>query len=159
MQFSGWHPLVVHFAVSLLIVYVLLEMIGTFFNKEFFSKSAHLILLLGVLAALAAVYTGNQAFQAASKLEDQGAIIPLGAIDKHEQAANLAIWYFTILLAVRTFFVIKKKFSGYIKYIFVVFALIGSFIVYQAGDLGGKLVYKYGVGTDLKKQEIIKEKN
>ena len=154
--FAGWHPQVVHFAIALLIVYVLLELVGIIFNRDFFSKAAHLILFLGVLAGLVAVLTGNQAFQVAAKLKDQGIKIPLNAINQHEDAANLVVWYFTILLVIRTFLVLRKKFIGYIKYIFIVFALIGSFLVYRAGDLGGKLVYKYGVGTDFIKKEISK---
>jgi uncharacterized membrane protein len=50
--------------------------------------------------------------------------------------------------------VLKKKFTGYIKYIVVLIALVGCYFVYQTGEHGGKLVYKYGLGTDLKKMEI-----
>ncbi|MHB9014432.1 MAG: DUF2231 domain-containing protein, partial [Ignavibacteriaceae bacterium] len=55
------HPKIVHFPIALLSTYVLLEIIGVVFKRDFFSKAAHLILLLGVLGALAAVFTGNQA--------------------------------------------------------------------------------------------------
>ncbi len=160
MSFSApWHPQVVHFAIALFIVYVFLELIGTIFKKDFFSKSAHLILLLGVLAGLAAVFTGNQAFDIANKLKDHGVNIPVKAINNHEDAANLVVWYFTILLVIRTFLVLKKKFTGYIKYIIVILALTGAILVYRAGALGGELVYKYGVGTDLIKHEITNHKD
>jgi uncharacterized membrane protein len=152
--FAQLHPKVVHFAVSLLLVYVLLEFIGVVFKKDFFSKSAHLILFLGVLSAIAAVLTGNQAFQVAHHWKNKGAIIPLSAINIHEEAANLAMWFFTGVLVLRTIAVIKKKFKGYIKYSFLVLALVGAYFIYRAADLGGDLVYKYGIGTELKNPQV-----
>ena len=55
------HPKVVHFPVALLTTYSILEIIGIIFNKEFVTKSALLVLCLGVVTALIAVLTGNQA--------------------------------------------------------------------------------------------------
>jgi uncharacterized membrane protein len=50
--------------------------------------------------------------------------------------------------------VLKKKFNGGIKYLFLVLSIIGVFIIYRAADLGGKLVFKYGAGTDILKKQI-----
>ena len=55
------HPKVVHFPIALLTTYSILEIIGIIFNKEFITKSALLILCLGVVTAFIAVLTGNQA--------------------------------------------------------------------------------------------------
>ena len=151
---SQLHPQIVHFPLALFFVYLLLEIIGTVFKKDFFSKAAHLILFLGVLGAFAAVLTGNSAEDAARALSKAGASIPFKAIGGHEDYANFIMWFFAGLLVLRTYFVIKKKFTGGIKYIFVVLAIAGAFLVYRTGYLGGRLVYKYGVGTDLKKMEI-----
>ncbi len=154
MEFlAQYHPKVVHFAIALLSVYVLLEFIGVVFKKDFFSKAAHLILFLGVLSTLSAVLTGNQALDVANKWENQGAMIPFHAISEHQESANWAVWFFSILLILRTMAVLKKKFAGYIKYVFLVLAIVGMFIIYRTGELGGKLVYKYGVGTQLLKPE------
>lgn len=155
MEFlAGLHAKVIHFPIVLFIIYTLFEITGAFSKKDFFSKAAHIILFLGVLGAIAAVLTGNQAAALMSKWENQGAIIQLHAIGEHEDLANTTLWIFTGILVLRTFLTIKKKFTGYIKYIFVVLALIGCYFVYQTGEHGGKLVYKYGLGTDLKKMEI-----
>jgi len=151
---SQLHPQVVHFPIALFAVYVLLEIIGAFVKKDFFSKAAHLVLFLGVLSAFAAVLTGNSAKVAARALSKAGASIPLKAIGEHEDYANFIMWFFAGLLVLRTYLVLKKKFIGAIKYIFVILALAGAFFVYRTGELGGRLVYKYGVGTDLKKMEI-----
>jgi uncharacterized membrane protein len=63
------------------------------------------------------------------------------------------LWYFSALLVLRTIFTLRKKFSGKIKLIIVLLALIGGLLVYQTGELGGNLVYKYGIGTKLIKKD------
>ncbi len=151
---AGLHPKIVHFPIALLSAYALLEILGVLFRNEFLSKTAHLFLFLGVLGALAAILTGNQAEEAAELLEKQGAIIQFHAISEHSDFANYTLWFFAAILVGRTFLVLKKKFQGTIKYLFIVLALIGFFLVFETGERGGKLVYKYGIGTDLKKMEI-----
>lgn len=148
------HPRVIHFVIAFLMLYPLLEISGVIFKKDFFSKAAHLFLLIGTLGALAAVLTGNQALEVARVWEDQGAIIQFGAITDHQEWANITLWYFAALLVLRTVFVIKKKFTGIFQYIFIILAVVGSYFVFQTGDHGGKLVYQYGIGTELKKAEI-----
>jgi uncharacterized membrane protein len=154
MEDLFFHPRFVHFPIALLSTYVLLEIIGAVFKKDFFSKAAHLILFLGVLGAVAAVLTGNEAEKTASLLEEQGAIIPFGAISDHEDWANITLWYFSAVLVLRTFVVIKKKFKGIFQYIFIVLAIVGGYFIFETGDHGGKLVFKHGLGTELKKAEI-----
>jgi len=161
MEDLFFHPRFVHFPIALLSTYVLFEIIGVVFKKEFFSKAAHLILFLGVLGALAAVLTGNRAEEVAEKLFDEKDIImPFGSISDHENWATITIWYFAGVLVLRTFFVLKKSFKGIFQYIFIVFAIVGMYFVYQTGEHGAKLVYglkeKGGVGTELK-QTITEE--
>ena len=152
MEFlADLHPKIVHFPIVLLLCYVVLEIISAFSKKEIFSRVAHITLFLGVVAAFLAVLTGQQAEELASKWDEAGAIIPFKAIGEHKDFANLTIWFFLTILIIRTFLVIKKKYTANIKFIFVVLALVGSYFIYQVGEHGGRLVYKYGVGTELKK--------
>ncbi len=39
------HPKVVHFPIALLLTYAILELVGIVFKKEFYQKTAHLLLL------------------------------------------------------------------------------------------------------------------
>ncbi len=150
------HPKIVHFPIALLSLYIFLEVIGILFKKDFFSKTAHLVLFFGVISALIAILTGNQAEDVAHAWSKLGANINLDAIETHSTYANITLWYFTGLLIIRTFLSIKKKFIGTIKYIIAVLAIIGFFFIYQTGNYGGKLVYEYGIGTQQKKMEIKK---
>jgi uncharacterized membrane protein len=149
------HPKVVHFAIAFLLVYPLLELAALLFKKEYLAKTAQIMLIIGVVSAIGAVLTGNQAGAVAAMWEDQGAMIPFGAITAHEEYANITLWFFTAILLFRTMLVLSKKFYGIYRYIIVVLALIGTYFVYETGELGGDLVYKHGVGTELKKEEIL----
>ncbi len=153
---AQFHPEVVHFPIALLLAYVLCEIIGIVFKSDFFSKAAHLLLLLGVMGLIAAVLTGNQAKDIARLWKESGASIPMKQIGEHEDYANATLWFFAFLLVARTVLVLKKRFVGYLKYSFIVLSLVGAFLIYETGEHGGNLVYKYGVGTNLKKMEIKK---
>lgn len=147
MEFlAEFHPKVIHFPIAFFLAYVLLESIGAIFKKEFYSKAAHLFLFFGVLGALAAVLTGNQAEDAFEYWNKQSSDL----VEEHELFATITLWYFTGLLVLRTFVTLKKKFSGVLTYAFVVLAIVGAYFVFHTGDLGGQMVYKHGVGTEYK---------
>ena len=139
------HPKVVHFPVALLLTYVILELIGIVFRKEFYQKAAHLLLFLGVIFALFAVLTGNQAFTAYQYWSESSSKL----FNEHQTFANLTVWYFTGMLVLRTYLVVKKKFSSSYKYIVFILALFGCYLVYQTSEHGGDLIKKFGVGTEL----------
>jgi uncharacterized membrane protein len=143
---AGLHPKVVHFPIALLLTYILCELIGVIFKKDFFSKTAHLLLLLGVIGAVAAVLTGNLAFSAYQTWNDANR----GLFNHHQTFANLSIWYFSGLLVFKTILVLKKKSNSSLKYLLLLFALFGCYLIYQTAEYGGDLVKKFGVGTELR---------
>lgn len=138
------HPRIVHFPIALLCTYSLLEIIGIIFNKESISKTAHIILSLGVIAAFFAVLTGNEAFAAYKFWTDAGKEV----YNQHQTFANLTIWFAALVLVLRTYLVIKKKFNGILKYTFILSAVVVVYFVIQTGEYGGDLVYKHGVGIE-----------
>ncbi len=148
MEFlAEFHPKVVHFPIALLLTYILFEGLGAITKKEFLLKGAHLLLLLGVVAAFVAIQTGERAEMAFDYWNKEASAL----MEEHEMYANITIWYFTALLVLRTFLVFKKKFTDVFKYSFVVLALIGGYFVYQTGDHGGRMVFEHGIGTEYKK--------
>ncbi|RPI72813.1 MAG: DUF2231 domain-containing protein [Ignavibacteriales bacterium] len=147
MEFlAEFHPRVVHFPIALLLTYVLFESLGAITKKEFLLKGAHLILLLGVIGAFAAVQTGERAEDAFEYWNKEASAL----MEIHEQYANITIWYFAVLLVIRTFLVFKKKFTNVFKYAFMVLAIVGAYFIYQTGDHGGRMVYEHGIGTKYK---------
>jgi len=139
------HPKVVHFPVALLTTYSLLEIVGIVFKKEFISKSALLILCLGVLTAFFAVLTGNQAASEFGFWNEQSNSL----LNEHQTYATYLLWFSAIICGSRIFVVVKKKFFGMTNYLFILFALVIIFLVFQTGTHGGDLVKKYGIGTDV----------
>lgn len=151
---SQLHPWVVHYPIALFVIYALLETIGALFKKDFFSKSALLILFLGMLGAVAAVLTGNSAEAVVQHMNNIKVLVPIDAVSDHVDYANFTLWYFAGILVLRTFIVLNKKFFGGIQYIFVILSLIGVFLVFKTGEYGGRLVYKFGAGTEYIKKGI-----
>jgi uncharacterized membrane protein len=98
-----------------------------------------------VICALFAVLTGNQAFTAYQYWSESSSKL----FNEHQTFANLTVWYFTGMLALRTYLVVKKKFSSSYKYIILVLALFGCYLIYQTAEYGGDLIKKFGVGTEL----------
>jgi uncharacterized membrane protein len=144
------HPKVVHFPVALLTTYSFLEIIGIVFKKEFISKAALLILCIGVITAFFAVLTGNQAFADFKFWTDDSSAL----LNDHQNYATYLLWFSVLVCGFRIFIVVKKKFIGFTKYLFILFALMILFLVYQTGIHGGDLVKKYGIGTDVFETKI-----
>lgn len=142
------HPLVVHFPVALFIVYALTEIIGIVNKSDKMLFTAHYLLLLGVVTAVGAVLTGNQAGEAA-KLAAGTIGNYEELIESHETFATITLWFFLFVLIFRTYLVLKKKFVGRIRYLFILFAIIGSILIIETGYRGGELVFIHRIGTGI----------
>jgi uncharacterized membrane protein len=156
MEFlAGLHPMVVHFPIALLIIYSILEIFGVVTKKNFLTNAAYLILVLGIVGAVAAVLTGNQAEEVAEIWQDKGALIPFGAITTHENYATFTLWFYIFVVFIRTYFVVRKKFTLHVKYAFIGLSIIGILLLYKTAKEGGELVFEHGVGTELLKPETL----
>ena len=145
-ELSQLHPYIVHFPLALFITYFLFELLTVIIKKEFLSKSAHLILLLGVVGAFGAVLTGNQAYAAFGDWKPAS----LKIFNDHQTFANITTWYFFALLIGRTYLVIKKKFNFVYQVIILFLAAVGIFFVLKTGYYGGELVNKFGINKEFR---------
>lgn len=143
------HPFVVHFPIAMLSLYIVLEIVTYYIKNETLNNITTWILLFGIVTAVNAVLSGNQAEHIASSLIDATSTIVEESIEEHEQFATLTLWYFLILVVIRYFLVQKKKMTKLFKAVLIILALCGGILIFQTGTTGGKLVYKYGVGTEL----------
>lgn len=146
---ASLHPKLVHFPIALLTTYILFEFLGLITNKDYFSKSAHILLFLGVLGTLAAVLTGNQAMEMVK--EFHATQVPAEVLEEHETLANYMFWYFFIILVFRTYLVIKKRLTKKALIIIMVNCLLAFGLLYATAHEGGELVFEYGAGTELLK--------
>jgi len=104
-----------------------------------------LILCIGVFTAFAAVFSGNSAASEFNLWTDESVTL----FEQHQTFATYLLWFAFILCALRIYITVKKKFDGFIRYVFILFAIILIFLVYKTGLHGGDLVKKYGVGTEV----------
>ncbi|MCF8262185.1 MAG: DUF2231 domain-containing protein [Melioribacteraceae bacterium] len=148
-EIAEFHPITVHFPIVLLITYVVFENLGVWLKKESLSETALYFLIAGILSTIFALLTGNQAAEVAIQLAEKGANIPQELIEEHETFATITMWFYLALGIARIYFVIKKKLTDKLKIIIAILGIIGILFIYETGEHGGKLVYKFGVGTEL----------
>jgi uncharacterized membrane protein len=142
---SGMHPKIVHFPVAFLSAYSVLEIAGISFKREFISKSALLLLSLGIFTGFLAVITGKEAFCAFQMWTNEGLMV----LNEHQKYATFLLWFSLIGCILRFYITLKNKFSGYKKLLFIIFSFIILFLVYKTAEHGGKLVTKFGVGIEM----------
>lgn len=150
MEFlANIHPVIIHFPIAFLVAYFVLEAASLITKKDSFCKPATVFLGAGVIFALLAVLTGNQAHEVLKPVLKMKQSFIDEAIVNHQQIATITLWYFFAMLVLRIYLLIKKNLSPNWKFGFFLMALLGMYFVYQTGILGGKLVYDFGVGTKL----------
>jgi len=145
------HTKVVHFPIALLITYSLLETIGIIFSRKLITQSAFVVLITGIIGIFISVLTGNQAFEAYQYWDEASSNI----FNSHQYYANITTWFFVFIAALRIFLVVKKKFNGVIKFLFILFAAIGIFFIYKTAVYGGELINEFGVGTEYKNEQML----
>ncbi len=139
------HPKIVHFPIALLSAYAVLEIFGIIFKKDSINKCALLLLSFGVVTAFFAVLSGNDAFSSFQLWTSESTDV----LNEHQKYATFLLWFSLIICALRLFLTVKKKFVGYKRIIFIIFSIIILFLVFETGEHGGKLVTKFGIGTDI----------
>ncbi len=145
---SKLHPIVIHFPIAFFMLYIFFELVNLYSTNLSLKKISLLVLLFGVIGGIVAVLTGNQSFQV---LQSNPALTQLHTlmISEHEDFATITVWYFFVILVYQIFQFLKNKKNVKKQYIFVIFAAIGLYLIYQTAKFGGQLVYKFGIGTDL----------
>jgi uncharacterized membrane protein len=149
MEFlADLHPKVIHFPIAFFILYFLFETAGIILKRDYLTKSAFIVLILGLFFSLFSVLTGNQAHQAVKQVQIDAALYN-DLIEQHELFATITLWYFVAVSVFRIYLLVNKKFVNRIRYIFIILGLVGSLLIYLTGTYGGELVFKYGIGTKL----------
>ena len=143
-----FHPVIVHFAIVLLIVGVVFRWISLSGRAAFTGPAAATLLLLGTLAAVLAVRSGTDAHGPVERIPGAR-----DAVVEHEEAGQ---WTHNIFLLVAALelaaLAVARRNQRATRLALWGSALVGVFGVgalYKAGDRGGDLVYRYagGVGS------------
>jgi uncharacterized membrane protein len=148
---EGFHPLIVHFPIALLLVTPLLVVLGLFLprSERGFLTAAFVVMALGTLAIYVAVPSGEAAGKLAERTPEINKIL-----ERHEGLAETSRAVFTALTAIFAVIVFVPRLlrKGLDRLTWI--ALNASFLVlYGSGTLvlvntahaGGRLVHEQGV--------------
>ncbi|MBS4050833.1 MAG: DUF2231 domain-containing protein [Methylomonas sp.] len=135
------HPLLVHFPIALLTLFFLLDAAGTLADKADWRRAAGWFLYFG------AVFSG---FTVAAGLIAAGAVAHGG--DVHEIMENhehlgISVFALASVLAVWRWLA-KGRLAGPANTLYLLCAAILAVLLTFTADLGGLMVYKYGVAVE-----------
>jgi uncharacterized membrane protein len=144
------HPQIVHFVIGLLVIGVLFRIVALTGRVSFAGPAATTLILIGTLAAVLAVKSGDDGHGPAERVPGARA-----AVEEHEAWGNRARNVFLVvsLLEVVALLLASRTAHGGmargLRVASAVVGLAGLFALYEAGEHGGELVYSYagGVGT------------
>jgi len=148
------HPLLIHFPIVLLLLVVMIHLTALVIWKLPWLRTVTLLVsIMGFLTLVVTYFSGRQAADSIS--------LPTVAISTLSKHSDLALWsliYFGVLtglhLGIKFLKIYDKK---SISIVLFVLGLFGLVLVIKTADLGGQLVYKYGVGVQSDPQAIIEK--
>ena len=135
-----WHPKVVHFPIALVLVAFVFDILGVIKKNPLYYRFAWINLVLAFFASIVAIGTG---LLAANNVPHND--LAHETMETHE---NLG-YVIGGILAVLTFwrFRLKGNFPEKGKWVYLLVMLIGVSTVVVSSDLGGKMVYEFGVAV------------
>jgi uncharacterized membrane protein len=145
---ASFHPIVVHFAIALLVAGVVLRWISLTRKLPFTSPAAVLLIVAGTLAAVVAVKSGDDAHGPVERIPGVRDVV-----HEHEEHGERARNVFLAVAALEVAGLVltrrKVKRAGLVLVASAVVGAVGLFFLYEAAEHGGELVYSYagGVGT------------
>ena len=136
------HPFVVHFPIALLTLSAVCDLVGVLADREQLRWTGFLLLVVGTIGALIAALTGDAAEHVAGQIPGIH-----DALEQHEDFATLTIWTAVFLVLGRAHFVVKRRFLGVARAVYLVLALCLAALVLYSGYTGGKMVHDFEAGT------------
>jgi uncharacterized membrane protein len=144
------HPLLVHFPIAFFTAFVVFELLGNFFKKPQWRYLASWLLYLGTITAVFTVLAGLFAAETVEHGEDVHNIM-----ETHEQIGIAVLSLGLFLSAWRL-----KQWGGQssgTNTLFLTLVALLCVLVSLGADLGGLMVYQYGVSV--KPSAVISDSN
>lgn len=141
------HPLVVHFPIAFLAGAALFYFLSWVLRNETFATTAFLLLILGTLAAGAAVGTGLYG--------EEGVMVSRSVrehlLDTHEKFMLVTLGLSIVLTL---WALIARPFPKKARSLFLLLLLVLLGIMTTGADYGARMVYDYNAGGDACSQPI-----
>jgi uncharacterized membrane protein len=137
------HPLIIHFPIALWAVALLFDVFFVIKKSTWTRNGAMSLYALAAVSAFTAYLSGDQAIDMVS-VPFQGEV----TASQHSDWGHYTLYFFAGYAVLRGFLYWKSLDTKKLVAIgLLILGLVGMGMVAKAADLGGKLVYKYGVGT------------
>lgn len=150
MDLGPLHPIVVHFAIALLVAGVLFRLaslVGTQLlggRLAFAGPTACVLLLAGTTAAYVATESGEAASGDAEAIPGAQP-----AVEAHEDWAHWTFRLFTVVAGLEVAGLVLRRWDKATPALLAsgALGLAGLYLVYETGEHGGAVVYSYGGGV------------
>ena len=141
------HPLVVHFPIAFLVGAALLYFLSWIFRNQTFATTAFLLLILGTLAAGAAVGTG---------LYGEEGVMVSRSVREHllEYHENIMLGTLGLSIVLSIWALIARPFPRKRRWIFLVLLVVLLGVMTVGADYGARMVYDYNAGGNACSQPI-----
>ncbi len=137
LPLSHLHPMLVHFPIALVVFGFLAYLASVFFKKQsFLPKTGFFLLIIGTLAALAAVLSGDLF---TSEMTGEAGLVR----ETHEMFAWITLGLLIATAALWTLLKMKKKDESSLKWLVLGLYGFATLSVMLTGFYGGNLVYNY----------------
>ena len=135
------HPMLVHFPIAFLSGFVLVDLIGAIAKKAQWRNLASYLLYFGTFAAIFTVIAG---FAAANSVAHGGDVHAI--MERHEQLGSSVLTLSLVLSGWR----LKSGIlgNGGANNFFIILSAVLFALLFLGADLGGLMVYKYGVAVN-----------
>jgi uncharacterized membrane protein len=141
------HPLVVHFPIAFLVGAALFYFLSWILSNQTFATTALLLLILGTLAAGAAVATGLYG--------EEGVMVSRSVrehlLDTHERFMLVTLG---LSVGLTLWALIARAFPKKARSLFLLFLLVLLGIMTIGADYGARMVYDYNAGGNACSQPI-----
>ncbi len=137
-----YHPAAVHFAMSLPIVVLVLEAFYLLRARKP-DGLEFLFVFMGSGAVAVGALTGYVAHESIEEIPISKEALEL--LHTHETIGIYLAVLFGVILLLRLLYFLKP--SGSLRFLYLLLMLVGAGIILFQGNLGGKLVYDFGIGV------------
>lgn len=145
---AGLHPLFIHFPIVLTFIILYFE-VAEYLKRlpQSFNSNSFIFLVFLLVFSVLSVITGNQALHIANSHSLNTEI--RNVIEKHETFSTIFLWLTVFLFFYKFLLITKKKNKDFYTLPLIIFNISMVVIVILTAFFGGKLVYNFGIGTDI----------
>lgn len=148
---AQFHPQIVHFVVSLLLVGVTLRLVSLTGRLKFTNHAAATLLLIGTVASVLAVRSGTDAHGPVERIPGTRDLVieheEYGKKTRNIFLGVAALEFLALGLAYKGTMV---RYARYAQFASAIVGVVGAVTLYETAEHGGELVYSYAGGPGLR---------